>query len=225
MLSFLGAGAAYNFASNNNAAYFVKDDTLYLFDCGEKICDRMLSLDLLSGVRTVHAFITHLHSDHIGSLEPLLYYIHFFTDKKLFIYYPDRENLHLLLRLMGIDFDFEVLSDFAGNADVKVEYVPQQHIPGSYGYFVYSGDGSFFYSGDCSAVNQRAVAELKNGTIDRMYHEVTISLNSMIHTHLSALESEIPMELRHKVTLMHIANEATKAAGLAAGFEVAEEVQ
>lgn len=224
MLSFLGTGAAYNFLSNNNSAYFIDDDTMFLFDCGEKICDKILSLDLLSSINKINVFITHLHSDHVGSLEPLLYYIHFFTNKTLSIYYPEKENLHLLLKLMGINFDFEVFSEFEENNYIKIESTPQQHIEGCYGYFVYSKNRKFFYSGDCSTVNKRAVKELKTGAIDRIYHEVTISLNSMIHTHLSALESEIPVDLRHKVTLMHIANEATKNAGLLAGFNVAEEV-
>ena len=41
-LSFLGNGAAFNFNSNNNCAYFIDNNCLYLIDCGEKIFDRIL---------------------------------------------------------------------------------------------------------------------------------------------------------------------------------------
>ena len=82
MLKFLGVGAAYNYRFNNNSAYFIDNKTLYLFDCGEKICDRILKLGLLENVDNVFCFITHLHSDHVGSLEPLMYYLHYIEPKK-----------------------------------------------------------------------------------------------------------------------------------------------
>ena len=46
-LSFLGNGAAFNFNSNNNCAYFIDKNCLYLIDCGEKIFDHILEKELL----------------------------------------------------------------------------------------------------------------------------------------------------------------------------------
>lgn len=224
MLTFLGTGAAYNYLRNNTSAFFVRGDALFLFDCGEKICDRMLELGILSGVERVNVFVTHFHSDHVGSLEPLIYYIHYFTDKSLRIFYPDAARLRLLLELMGINFDIEICGEFQDVDGVRVECVPQVHIEGSYGYFVYCADGSFFYSGDTSEVNKRAVGELKSGKIALMYHEVTVSPYSMIHTHLSLLEEAVPAELRSRVVLMHLADERTEELGAQAGFTVANEI-
>ena len=86
-LKFLGVGAAFNYFTNNNCAYFKQNGKLYIFDMGEKICDKILALHLLDDVDEIVVLITHLHSDHIGSLEPFLYWIHFFSKKmvKVFI--------------------------------------------------------------------------------------------------------------------------------------------
>jgi len=224
-LTFLGRGAAFNFNSDNNCAYFIKGETLYLIDCGEKICDKILALGLLDVINKVIVLITHLHSDHIGSLEPFLYYIHFFTDKSIDIYYKDSMNLYDLLVLTGINFPFEVKSDFSAISDVKVECVVQEHIPGSYGFFIYDDECSIFYSGDTKTINSRAVEELKSGVIQEVYHEVTVSTNSMIHTHLSQLESAFPEKYRKNVALMHFADDKTIEAARSSGFTIVEEVK
>lgn len=222
-LKFLGVGAAYNASTNNNAAYFIAERTLFLFDCGEKITDRILDLGLLNEVDEVEVFITHLHSDHIGSLEPLLYYIHFFTKKSIHIYYPDAENLHELLVLMGIDFPFEIEKDFSKEKKISIVPVVQDHIPGSYGFFVEAYGTKFFYSGDTKRVEPKAVEALLKGELDAIYHEVTISEKARIHTHISQLMEVIPWEYRPKVVLMHLANEETIRKGEEENFSIAKE--
>ena len=223
MLKFLGVGAAYNYQKNNNCAYFIIDKKLYLLDCGEKICDKLLKEKLLDGIDEVFCLITHLHSDHVGSLEPLLYYIHYFTDKKIYIFYPKKNRLKKLLKLMGITFKFEVFSNFNLIKDIRVEPVVQKHIYGSYGFFIYTDKENIFYSGDTSVLNERAVDELKSGKICKIYHEVTISQKSMIHTHISVLENAFPKEIRNKVYLMHIANKKTEETAKELGFMICEE--
>ena len=223
MLKFLGVGAAFNFKENNTSAYFIKDQTLYLFDCGEKICDKIIKDKLLEKVSDVFCFITHLHSDHIGSLEALMYYVNNISNQKIYVFYPKKNKLTTLLKLMGVDFDFEILDDFSKVKSVTVEPVLQKHIPGSYGYFVYTDEFSFFYSGDTCKVNKRAVQELKCGKIDRIYHEFSISLKAKIHTHLSLLTKSIPVGLRNKVYLMHYIDKRTENEGKKAGFCICEE--
>ena len=225
MLKFLGVGAAYNFKFNNNCAYFIENDTLYLFDCGEKICDKILKTKLLNNVKKVCCFVTHLHSDHVGSLEPLMYYLHYIDQKEIQVFYPYPKRLKKLLILMGIEFDFEIYDDFSKVKEIRVEPVRQKHIFGSFGYFVYSKQGNFFYSGDTSIVNKRAVGELKNGKIDAVYHEVTIVKEAKIHTHISKLENCFPKDLRNKVYLMHLANAKTIATAKKLGFSICTEIK
>ena len=225
MLNFLGVGAAYNYKTNNNCAYFVQDDNLYLFDCGEKICDLILKEKLLEKVKKVYCFITHLHSDHVASLEPLMYYLHYINYKEICVFYPYPKRLKTLLELMGLDFDFEIYSDYTLVKEIKIEPVRQKHIFGSFGYFVYTSDKNFFYSGDTSEVNKRAVAELKESKIDYIYHEVTISPNARIHTHISKLEKLIPLELRNRVFLMHLSNKKVAKVGAEKGFSICTETK
>ena len=158
-LSFLGNGAAFNFNSNNNCAYFIDKNSLYLIDCGEKIFDRILEKNLLKNIEKVYVLITHLHSDHIGSLEPMMYYMHYFTNIETHVYYPKCSRLKKLLILTGLTFPFEIESPTNKKiGDYIFEPVIQKHIYGSYGYFVY-GKYNFFYSGDTSIINKRAIKE------------------------------------------------------------------
>ena len=224
MLKFLGVGAAFNYNFNNNCAFFIKNRVLFLFDCGEKICDCLLKHKILDEVDKVYCFVTHLHSDHIGSLEPLMFYLHYVDKKEIKIFYPCKNNLKKLLKLMGVDFDFEIYDDFSLVNEIKIEPVKQKHIKESFGYFVYTDDKNFFYSGDTSIVNKRAVDELKNSKLDLIYHEVTISPTAKIHTHISKLEKAVPKNMRNKVYLMHLSNSQVIQVAKEKGFCICEEI-
>lgn len=221
MLKFLGNGAAFNYNSYNTSAYLIEDRTLILFDCGESICNRLLKLKLLEQVDKIYVFITHLHSDHIGSLEALIYYNEVFLHKEFKIFYPKKNRLKKLLILTGVDFPFDIYDVAPQVGSFTVDYVTQKHIYGSYGYFLYSDDFSFFYSGDTSEVSKRAVAELRIGKIDCVYHEVTLT-DSKIHTHIQKLEKNFEPTLRKKVYLTHFNDDKTIEVCKNKGFSVVE---
>ena len=220
-LKFLGDGSAFNVDAYNTCAYFKTEKSLFLLDCGESICNRIIKLGLMKDVDNIYVFITHTHSDHIGSLEALIYYNEVFVPKNFQIFYPRRGKLKTLLKLTGVDFPFTIYPIPKELDGIKIDCVTQQHIPGSYGYFFYGKDGGLFYSGDASKVNPRAVEELKEGKIDRVYHEVTTS-GSPIHTHLNQLSACFPEELRGKVWLMHFENEEMRRACRAEKFQTVE---
>ncbi len=219
-LVFLGNGSAFNYQAYNTAAYLIAGEDLILFDCGEGICNRLIKRGVLENARNIYVFITHLHSDHIGSLEALIYYNEKFLHKGFFIFYPRTARLKRLLQLTGVDFPFEIYPVPKALAGYEIGCVPQNHIPGSYGYFFY-GSFSFFYSGDTCTVNARAVARLKSGKIDRVYHEATCS-SSPIHTHIDKLKAAFPPALRDRVCLMHFDTPAFAEQCRAEGFAVAE---
>lgn len=218
-LIFLGNGSAFNYEAHNTAAYLMSDGNLILFDCGEGICNRLLKLQVLPKAKSIYVFITHLHSDHIGSLEALIYYNEKFLHKDFYIFYPRTARLKQLLKLTGVDFPFEIYPVPESLSGYRIECVPQKHIPGSYGYFFY-GDFSFFYSGDTCKVNRRAVLELQKGKIDMVYHEATCS-SSPIHTHIDKLKRAFAPTLRQKVCLMHFDNSDFKKVCREEGFLVA----
>lgn len=99
-LKFLGRGSAFNTKEGNTAAYIKQDSHLLLIDCGENIFERMVNNNLLDGIEKVDVLITHLNSDHVGSLSSLIYYCCFIKKFKVNVYFPSYE-LQELLKLMG----------------------------------------------------------------------------------------------------------------------------
>lgn len=222
-LKFLGNGSAFNVDAYNTCAYFKTEKSLFLIDCGESICNRILKLGLMDDAENIYVFITHTHSDHIGSLEALIYYNEVFLHKNFRIFYPRRRKLKTLLKLTGVDFPFVIYPIPEQLDGIRIDYTVQKHIPGSYGYFFYGEDEAIFFSGDASEVNPRCVEALKSGEIDRVYHEVTTS-GSRIHTHLDKLKACFPEELRGKVVLMHFENDEVKKLCAREKFQTAEVV-
>lgn len=219
MLHFLGDGSAFNVDSNNTSAYIKKGDAMILFDCGERICNVIIKAGILGGVKRLHLFITHTHSDHIGSLEGFIYYIHYFTDIELSVYYPHTSRLDKMMRMQGLEFEYATLPVPEEVEGYRVEAVRQKHMFGAYGFFFYSEGDSFFFSGDTSVISKRAKKELDEGKIDVIYHEVSFS-DSPIHTPIVHLEKAFPPEIRSKVYLMHFANDTCREMAAAKGFSV-----
>lgn len=75
MLKFIGCGSAFAVKTANNSAFFIDNDTLNLFDCGETIFENIVRKNLLKGIKKVNIFLTHLHSDHAGSLGTMVFYV------------------------------------------------------------------------------------------------------------------------------------------------------
>ena len=219
MLQFLGDGSAFNLYDDNTAAYMTVGDALILVDCGEQICNRIIRRGLLEGVSRVHLLITHTHSDHIGSLEGFIYYITYLTDKTLSVYYPYPSRLDKMMYMQGLEKSYHTKPVPDTIEGFTVEAVKQKHMFGAYGYFFYSDSASFFYSGDTSVINKRAVRELREGRIDRIYHEVSFS-SSPIHTPIADLEAVFAPEERKRVYLMHFADNNCRKECLSRGFSI-----
>ena len=219
MLHFLGDGSAFNLEDDNTAAYMIVGDALILIDCGEQICNRIIKRGLLDGVSRVHLLITHTHSDHIGSLEGFIYYMTYLTDKALSVYYPHPSRLDKMMYMQGLEKSYHTKPVPEMIEGFRIEAVKQKHMFGAYGYFFYSDAASFFYSGDTSVINARAVSELRSGKITRIYHEVSFS-SSPIHTPIIDLEKVFKPEERKAVYLMHFANDDNRKGCLARGFSI-----
>ena len=219
MLRFLGDGSAFNVDADNTAAYFKKGDAMILIDCGERICNLIIKKGLLEGVKRLHVFISHTHSDHVGSLEALIYYIKFFTDITLSVYYPHTSRLDKMMYMQGLERDYHTKPLPETVEGFRVEAVRQKHMFGAYGFFFYGEEYSFFYSADTSVILPRCVKELREGKIQRIYHEVSFS-SSPLHTPISTLEKTFAPEERSKVFLMHFANDTCREESAKRGFSV-----
>jgi len=99
-LSFSGRGSAFNVKEGNNCAFFKpKKELMIMIDCGEGIFERILKYNILDGIKVINILITHLHSDHVGSLSSLIYYCYYVAHIEVFIHYP--MNLEYFLSSMG----------------------------------------------------------------------------------------------------------------------------
>lgn len=72
-LKFLGRGSGYNTKEGNTAAYLKKEETLLLIDCGESVFKTIVDNNLIEGIEHIHVLITHMHSEHVGSLASFIF--------------------------------------------------------------------------------------------------------------------------------------------------------
>ena len=221
VLTFLGRGDAFNYLEDNTSAYLIHEDHLYLFDCGQKIATKIINLNLLDKIKNVTVFITHLHPDHVASLPELLTYIKvFLKDINIQVVYKNKDNILSLLRLLHYDFDVIILDSYQDDY-LRIEIVNQTHVINSYGYIVYASDCSFFYSGDASTINEKALDLLIDDELDYFYHEVS-EKDSSFHIGIETLNKNIPLNLRKKVYLMHFKDENIINLALENGYKVVE---
>ncbi|WP_279232171.1 MBL fold metallo-hydrolase [Clostridium sp. HBUAS56017] len=79
-----------------------KNGTLLLLDCGETVFKKILEKNVMDGAKQVHILITHIHSDHIGSLGGFIgfcYWKYKITSK---VYFNEKEKIKLFLELLGL---------------------------------------------------------------------------------------------------------------------------
>lgn len=92
-LEFLGRGSGYNVTEGNTCGFKKKNDTLLLIDCGEGIFERVVTKNLIDGIQNIHVLITHMHSDHIGSLGSFVGYCYWKQKIKTNIYFHEKEKI------------------------------------------------------------------------------------------------------------------------------------
>lgn len=220
---FLGVGSAFNYKLDNTSMYFKEGDTLFIIDVGEKIASKIIALNLLEDrhINSICILITHMHADHIGSLEPLLTYIDVFTNiTDVKIIYPNGKELKEYLKSLNYCKDVTILEGNVNIIDgIEIKAVRQTHVANSYGYFVYGKENRFFYSGDTSVFNKKALKALEEGQIEKIYHEVGLR-GSNLHIGLDELNKDIPLKHRKHVCLMHFENDEIIRKCQEFGYEV-----
>ena len=213
-LKFLGKGAAFYPVLGNTSAYFIYDKNLFLIDCGESIFKKVYEKDLFSEIDNIYVFITHTHSDHIGSLSSLILYCSHKFDIKTKIVIP-KENKYLdsiknILDSMGVDkSDYEFINDvdLDNKYDVfdNIRYVETTHCDDitSYSIIFEKDNRVIYYSGDTNELD--TVKSIINGdkNIIKIYIE-TCSERLDSHIYYEDLLEVIPKNLRDRVYCMHL---------------------
>ncbi|MCL2320266.1 MAG: MBL fold metallo-hydrolase [Treponema sp.] len=215
-LNFLGRGAGFNPAEGSTSAYFIDNGELFLIDAGESVFRILLERKILDSVSAFNLFITHTHSDHVGSLGSLGLYacmvknfvVNIITDKTM-AYLPDIRTLLGIYGLTGNMYRFTDSSKLDGAYSLfsKVRYIKTIHCDEleTCGILFETDNGLVFYSGD-----MRDPAPLLNiiesgRPIDKIYVDSNNDTKPNPH-HISIrlLNDIVPPEIKPKIHCMHI---------------------
>lgn len=204
MLTFLGTGNA--FAKNNTSAYFIRDNDLFLFDCGETIFSRLKEFNLLQEKNNINIFLTHFHSDHCGSLGSILFYLASigFPFENVKVFSPEQDKLKTLLQI----FDVADICNLPTAEEVKAlgiePYKQKHHSVYSYGYLIENQGETEYFTGDTQEIPDEILIKFLDGKIDRLYVDTTFNPNCEYHMTFEQLLEAIPEHLRKNVYCMHL---------------------
>lgn len=226
-LKFLGRGSGYHSMEDNTAAYIKENETLLLIDCGETVFKKILSENLMDGVKQVHILITHMHSDHVGSLGGFIgfcYWKYKITSK---VYFNEKDKIKLFLELLGLkENESFIIGDSNNNRieslGLNINHKLTKHVKtlNTYSYILtFDVGNSIFYSGDTYETNIDIVEFLKNGNL--VYHDTCLyDSKDNVHTSLRKLSELVSEDYRNQVYCMHIDGENFIEEAINQGFNV-----
>jgi len=213
-LKFLGRGSGYNVIEGNTSAFLKRNDTLLLIDCGESIFEKIIKSDLINGIKNVHVLITHMHSDHIGSLGSFVGYCYWKSKIKTNIYFYEKEKIGEFLKLTGaVEGESFVLHDTiqkrieALNLTFFSSLTKHAKMVNTYSFLLeFDYENDIFYSGDTYETNFDVIPYLKEGNL--IYHDTCLNdCEGNVHTSLRVLCERIPQEYRKQIYCIHIDGE------------------
>ena len=212
-LHFLGRGASFYPQAGNNSAYFIDHDELFLIDSGEDVFAKLLDKALLKNITKVNLMITHLHSDHVGSLGSLILYCFYTMRTKLNIVVADNlkymDDLKKLIQIYGCSdelVEYRDVDSYEGyDLFDKIEYLETMHTDrlDCYGIKFTKANIVTYYSGDTKEITQ-VKDILENYQVDYVYVDVNSgNFPNRVHLYIGEL-----LELDHKyfkdIYCMHI---------------------
>lgn len=226
MLSFFGIGSCFNTKLGNTSAFYLNNEELMIIDCGESVFADILSSKILEkDIRFINIVITHMHSDHIGSLPSLIFYLKFVKPVPYRIVCNPLiwDKMSTFLNICGISDNDIFLGYDVVSLNIKhIEFISSRHYHSMLSYHLdiqFIDNARIFYSGDCF--------ELYDGFDLSKYNYVYLdaSIYGKPHMLLEDIEKIIPNEERYKVYLMHIDdfNLIYKAQNI--GFKIAKRIR
>lgn len=207
-LQFTGCGAAYYPRLGSNTAFFVRNDHLFMIDCGESTFQKMEARDEIRNCKHITILITHLHADHIGSLGSFASYCSGVLKKKVTISAPDHTIVEIL-KMMGVPPDryyFTTDETLIFEDGFKVESVAVEHAADMKcrGFLFHEKEQVTYFSADACEIPQQILDGFKAGKIQTIYQDCTfLTEESRSHCSLKRLCEYIPPESRDRVWCMH----------------------
>ena len=226
-LAFLGRGSGYHTNEGNTAAYIKKNGVLLLIDCGETVFKRILEKNLVEGVKELYVLITHMHSDHIGSLSGFIGFCYWKYNIVTKIYFNEKEKISMFLELLGLKEGESFNIDDAKNKRIdslKLKFSASitKHVKvlNTYSYALRFDEGNdIFYSGDTYETNFDVIPYLESGNL--IYHDACLNdSKENVHTSLRVLSERIPKKYRNQVYCMHIDGENFIEEAIKQGFNI-----
>ncbi|MDR2922353.1 MAG: MBL fold metallo-hydrolase [Treponema sp.] len=233
-LTFLGRGAGFNPVEGSTSAYFLDKGELFLIDCGESVFGTLVEKKLLDSVSSLNLFITHTHSDHVGSMGSLLLYAsvakkittkivadenmaHLPQVRTLFDIYGLSEKLYRIANVSEFDNRYSQFN--------KVSYIKTFHCKEleTSAILFETDKGLVFYSGDMKDPAP-LLALIKSGKkIDKIYIDSNNDLSpNPYHFRLKEIYDIVPPELRSGVYCMHFNSDQCMQDARDFGFKVVE---
>lgn len=216
-LKFTGRGAMLQPKEGNTAAYFESDNAFFLMDCGEDVAAKLIREKKLTKEKEYYLFLTHTHSDHIGSLGTLQQYLYWVCGKKLNIVTSSqmdyREEIQKILDGFGLvpgtyTFVDEKELDNQYPNFRSIRYVKTSHgdTPlASCAIVIHEETGNTLYTGDIADDTILREFICYNGAknIDKIYVDVSLQ-KSPVHLSFEELVRVVPGELRSRIHCMHL---------------------
>lgn len=223
-LKFIGNGSCFNTTFGNNSAYYIDEEkqSLLLIDCGESVFERLMKQKILEKVKDIHVLITHMHTDHVGSLPSLLFFCEYVKGIVPTVIYPEKNKMSQFLSLVGNEPQAYKLITPSECEEYRIHEINQEHsgFINAYGYVLRIGDRCIYYSGDTKTIPQSIIESFRNGKIDEFYQDVS-RYDTPAHMNIETLSRLFHKDERNKITCMHFDDDITKNKAECLGFNIA----
>ena len=209
MLKFVGCGAALYPKLYNSNAYFELGGDLFLLDCGETAFRQHFIAGHFEGKKSVTVIVTHMHTDHIGSLGTLIVYCFLKLGIRVRVVFPETEKLRTVFTLTGVEPEhYTLYADIAESGETRVatQFVRVRHhdvMVHAFGILLTVQGRTLYYSGDAGEIPQQVIALLENGSLEAMYQDTSMHEHSGVHCSFDQLQALIRPEFRDRVYCMH----------------------
>jgi phosphoribosyl 1,2-cyclic phosphodiesterase len=231
LLKFLGGKAGFQFDNTSSFIYEPETKEFFLIDCGEDVFDKLYDFGYLKKEEVCHFYIaiTHMHSDHVGSLGALVHHCEV-EGIACHIYFPS--SFILKQWLQNIDLheneNLKIFGDVTNTREIDfgpVQIKPEPTIHTGkfpeYGYHIQikrTPEKLIYYSGDYNGQKptlESLLTNLLSGEIHELY--LDIGKGNPVHLDIDQLLGKIDTmkvtsDIQKKIYMMHLDSKMEKLA-------------